>query len=102
MKNELGGRVDYFPRVEWARLLLSFKKLRLFASRIKALGVTHEVGGLVRILEERISKIMQWPRPLDQTGVRAFLGAVGMTRRWVQNFAEIARTFTLQGPQYSD
>ena len=33
-------RDHFFPRVEWARLLLSFKKLQLFASSIKALGVT--------------------------------------------------------------
>ena len=34
------SRDHFFPRVEWARLLLSSKKLRLFASLIKALGVT--------------------------------------------------------------
>lgn len=84
-------RDHFFPRVEWARLLLSFKKLRLFASSIKALGVVHVVGGLVQILEERIAKIMQWPVPSDQHDVRAFLGTIGITRRWVKNFAEIAR-----------
>lgn len=81
----------FFPRVEWARLLLSFRKLRLFASTIKALGVTHVIGGLIQILEDRISKIMKWPVPSDQSEVRAFLGTTGITRRWVKNFAELAR-----------
>ena len=81
----------FFPRVEWARLLLSFKKLRLFASTIKALGVTHCVGGHVYILDERIAKIAAWPVPSDQSGVRAFLGVVGITRRWVKNFTELAK-----------
>ena len=81
----------FFPRVEWAKLLLSFKKLRLFASAIKALGVIHRIGGRVYILEERIAKIARWPEPTDQSEVRGFLGTVGITRRWVKNFAEIAR-----------
>lgn len=84
-------RDHFFPRVEWAKLLLSFKKLRLFANQIKALGVTHTVGGLVYILEERVNKVAKWPTPIDQTGVRAFLGTVGITRRWIKNFAELAR-----------
>ena len=84
-------RDHFFPRVEWARLLLSFRKLRLFASSIKALGVTHSVGGLVKVLDDRIAKIARWPVPTDQSGVRAFLGTVGITRRWVKNFAELAR-----------
>ena len=81
----------FFPRVEWARLLLSFKKLRLFASRIKALGVVHEIGGLVRILEDRIEKIARWPKPTNQSEVRGFLGTVAITRRWIKNFSELAR-----------
>lgn len=84
-------RDHFLPRVEWARLLLSFKKLRLFASTIKALGVSHTIGGIVQILQTRIAKIAKWPVPFDQTSVRAFIGTVGITRRWIKNFAEIAR-----------
>ena len=43
-------RDHFFPRIEWARLLLSFRKLRLFAMAIKALGVTHRIGGQVDII----------------------------------------------------
>jgi len=87
-------RVHFLPRVEWARLKLSFKKLRLFESEIKVLGVTHSVGGFVQILEARVAKIARWPIPSDQSGVRAFLGTVGITRRWVKNFAELSRPLT--------
>ena len=83
-------RHHFFPRIEWARLKLSFKKLRLFAKEIKALGVTHCVAGLVHILEDRIKRIATWPTPTDQTGVRSFPGVVGITMRWVRNFAELA------------
>ena len=83
---------DHFlPRIEWARLTLSFKKLRLFVDHITALGVDHYIGGKIFIREARIANIAQWPIPKDATGVRSFLGGVGITRRWVKNFAEIAR-----------
>ena len=72
----------------------AFKKLKLFQSEVKALGVTHSVSGHIRILEDRIKKIAQWPRPQSQTEVRSFLGVVGITRRWVKNFAELARPLT--------
>ena len=86
---------DHFlPRLEWGLLRLSFKKLRVFMSAIKALGITHCTGGEVRIIDERVARIAKWPLPCDKTRVRAFLGVVGITRRWVRNFAEIARPLT--------
>ncbi len=35
-------RYHFLPRVEWARLRLSFKKLQLFQDKIKALGVENQ------------------------------------------------------------
>lgn len=84
-------RDHFFPRVEWARMVLSFKKLRLFAESIEALGVKHCIGGHVYIRNGRIAKIAIYPQPSDQSGVRAFLGSVGITRRWVKNFTELAK-----------
>ncbi len=75
----------FLPRVEWAKLCLSFRKLKLFYDSIKALGVTHRVGGLIEVLEDRVRRIIEWPVPEDQTAVRAFLGTIGITRRWVKN-----------------
>ena len=59
-----------------------------------ALGITHSIGGMVRVLGSRIEKVARWPVPSDQSRVRAFLGVVGITKRWVKNFAELARPFT--------
>ena len=87
-------RDHFLPRIEWARLKLSFKKLKLFAKEICALGVTHAVGGFVRILEDRVKKIAIWPTPTTQTEVRGFLRAVGITCRWIKNFAELSRPLT--------
>ena len=38
---------------------------------------------------ERQDKIRIWPTPTMPSEVRAFLGVINMTRRWVKNFAEI-------------
>ncbi len=82
-------------------LKLSFKKQKLFEAIIKFLGVAHSVRGLVRILEERVSKLARWPVPSDLSGVRSFLDAVGITRRWIENFAELSRPLTrLTGTTY--
>ncbi len=73
-------RHHFLPRIEWAKLKLSFKKLKLIERSIKALGVTHTIGGFVQVLEDRIGKIVAWEAPRDQTG-RSFLGVVGFTRK---------------------
>ena len=81
----------FFPRIEWANLRLSFKKLRVFVRSIKALEIRHEIGGLVKIVKDRIRKISHFPEPRDQIEVRIFIGVIGITYRWVKNFDEIAR-----------
>lgn len=83
-------RTHFVPRIAWARLRLAFKKLRLCMDQLKALGIIHCVGGFIKILNSRIDKIARWPVPFDQKRVRGFLGAVGITRRWVRNFAELS------------
>ena len=49
----------FFSRVEWTKLLLSFKKLRLFATSVKALRVTHKVGEHIHILDDRVNKVIR-------------------------------------------
>ena len=71
----------FLPGIKWAQLRFSFKKLQLFASKIKALGVTNQVKGLISILEKRIKKIVKWPVSVGQSEVRSFLRVVGITRR---------------------
>ena len=41
-----------------------------------------------------MARISKWPVPADATGVREFLGAIGITRRWIKNFTELVRLLT--------
>ncbi|KAI0995670.1 hypothetical protein K3495_g12511, partial [Podosphaera aphanis] len=77
------------PRLDWAKLRLSFKKMELFVEETVALGVQHSAGGIVRTKTERCEAIRRFPTPRDTSEVRKFLGTIGITRRWVKNFAEI-------------
>lgn len=84
-------RDQFFPQIEWAKLTLSFQKFRLFVDRVTALGVDHHVGGKIHILPSRVETLAKWPEPRNVREVQGFLGAVGITRRWVKNFAEMAQ-----------
>ena len=83
-------RDHFFLWIKWARLTLSFWKLWLFVNHITALEIDHYVGGKVFVREAWIANIAQWSVPKNATEVQSFLGAIGITRRWVKNFAEIA------------
>ena len=50
-------RDHFFSRIEWAHLKLSFKKLKLFMNRIKALNVVHVVEDQIYIVSKKIEKI---------------------------------------------
>jgi hypothetical protein len=44
---------------------------------VRTRRVVHLSGGRIRIKEERVAKILAWPKPKTQTDVRSFLGNSG-------------------------
>lgn len=90
-------RDHLLPRLDWAMLRLAWKKLVLFMLQITCLGIDCHPGGAQRIRPERTQKILDWPAPLDASGVRQFLGSVQICRRWIKNFTELARPLTRLG-----
>ena len=85
-------RNHFFSRIEWIRLKLSFKKLKLFMNRIKTLDVVHIVENQIYIVSERIEKIVKWSISINFIEVRAFLSVVDIIKKWMKNFAEIAKS----------
>src|ERR1700733_353800 len=85
----------FLPRMDWAQLKLSFKKLKLFQSEILALGVTHLIHGVVKTKEARTDKIKHFPTPRDLHDIKSFLGTISITRRWIANFSEISKPLLL-------
>lgn len=60
------------------------KKLYLFQTSIKALGIRHNANGNVQIpvRKSRIEKIMKFSTSQDKIGVRAFLETIGLTHEY--------------------
>ncbi|KAI0996530.1 hypothetical protein K3495_g11651 [Podosphaera aphanis] len=79
------------PRLVWAKLKLSFKKLELFVASTTVLGVLHKAGDVLITKLERCERIRNWPVSKNTTDIRKFLGAVGFTWRYVKNFPEIRK-----------
>ena len=87
-------RTHFLFWVEWAKLRLSFKKLKLFQTKIRVLDVIHHIDDKIRILKERVARIARWSTFVDAFEIRDFLSVVKIIKRWVRNFVELARSLT--------
>ena len=87
-------RNHFFSRIEWIRLRLSFKKLKMFMIEIIALKITHFVNEFVRISNDQIAKIMRYFKSIKLSDVRDFLKMIDIIRRWMKNFTKLTKSLT--------
>ena len=75
------------------KLYAKESKCELFKTEVEFLG--HIVGrsGL-RMMEDKIKAVVEWPAPTKATEVRSFLGTVGYYRKFIKNFSGIAAPLT--------
>lgn len=79
-----------FKRLQDAGLKLSPSKCQLFRHKIKYLGhIVSEEG--VATDPAKIDAVRSWPNPTNIVELRKFLGFVGYYRKFMPNFASIAR-----------
>ncbi|CAK1586146.1 unnamed protein product [Parnassius mnemosyne] len=77
-------------KIQSANLKFSPKKCSLLKRQVSFLGyVVSEEG--IRTDPEKIAAVKDWPVPKDKTKVRAFLGFCSYYRRFMKNFADIAK-----------
>ena len=77
-----------------ANLQASAEKCKFFTSEVSVLG--HIAGGgHIKPGLDKISAIQEFPIPATRTNVRAFLGLTGFFRKFVKNYAFIAKPLTL-------
>ena len=72
---------------------LSAKKCHFLKNSIKCLGHIVTADGIV-CDEEKISAVKDWPVPRDVKELQRFLGFTGFYRRFIKDFALIARPLT--------
>ena len=80
-------------RLREQRLYAKLSKSALCQTEVEFLG--HYVGrdGL-RVMEDKIEAVRDWPVPTSMRELRAFLGLAGYYRRFVKGFSEIALPLT--------
>lgn len=72
---------------------LNSNKCHLFQDRIDLLGFSVSKDGILP-MDDKVDKIMNFPRPVNETGIRAFVNLAGFYRRHVNNFATIVIPLT--------
>jgi transposase InsO family protein len=88
-----------FDRIQQAGLKLKPSKCTLFAEEVNFLGHVISRDG-VHTQSSKIQAVKEWPVPRSVKEVRSFLGLAGYYRRFIKNYAKIARPLhKLTSPQ---
>ena len=77
-----------------ANIQVSAEKSKLFRRQVNILG--HHVGqGFIRPDHDKTNAVMRMKPPKNRTGVRSFLGMTSFFRKFVKNYAALAKPLTL-------
>ena len=75
-------------------LFANLKKCRFHQEEVRFLGYVVSSKG-IRIEDERIEAVKQWPEPQSIRDIQVFLGFANFYRRFIQGFSRIAAPLTL-------
>jgi hypothetical protein len=75
------------------KLTLNLNKCTLFVSEIKFLGHIISAQG-IRVNEEKVKAIKDWPEPTSSKDVQRFLGLANYFRRFIQGYSSLAAPLT--------
>ena len=79
-----------FQKLRETGIKLSPKKCSLLKTRVKYVGhIVSEKG--IEPDNDKITKVLEWPRPSSREEVRQFLGFIGYYRKFIKSFSKIAR-----------
>ena len=75
------------------KLYAKLSKCEFWLEKVNFLGHMVSKDG-IEVDPAKVTAIMEWPAPKTQTEVRSFLGLAGYYRRFIKDFAKVARPLT--------
>jgi hypothetical protein len=76
-----------------SKLYAKESKCEFFRTEVEFLG--HHVGcDGVRMMQDKVQAVSEWPTPKNVRDVRAFLGTAGYYRKFIRNFSAISAPIT--------
>jgi len=81
---------EILRRLEENDLYIKLEKCVWKARKIGFLGVVIGPNG-IEMEEEKVDRVLSWPQPKNVKDVRKFLGLANYYRRFIKDFAQVAR-----------
>lgn len=78
----------FLARMREVNLKINANKCDFFQKKIELLGFSISEDGIAP-LASKVDKIQNFPRPINETGIRAFVNLCGFYRRHIPGFADI-------------
>ena len=90
----VGNLEQVLNKLQFANLKLKPRKCTLFAKEVEFLGhVVSEAG--IKTDPRKTELVSNWPTPDNVHEVRSFLGFFSYYRRFIPQFAEVAKPLTV-------
>jgi len=81
---------EILRRLEKNNLYIKLEKCVWKVRKIRFLGIVIEPNG-IEMEEKKINEVLSWPEPKNVKDVRKFLGLANYYRRFIKDFAQVAR-----------
>jgi hypothetical protein len=89
LKEHEGHVREVLKVLQKEKLYAKLSKCELMRTEVEFLG--HIIGrDGVRMMEDKVKAVVEWPPPTTATHVRAFLGTAGYYRKFIKDFSAIA------------
>jgi len=85
---------EILRRLEENNLYIKLEKYVWKARKIGFLGVVIRPNG-IKMKKEKVEKVLSWPQPKNIKDIRKFLGLANYYRRFIKDFARVARPMNM-------